>query len=223
MRSLFALEEKHRERIQTCIAVLSRIFWGPDTEDSHQILQGNYLKSFELLEPRVDFQPPNILKELQAISARFSDESAIYEYLEPAYVRLFINSREGIIASLYASAYDDGKGDGEVSQLMGPPAVIMHKRFESKGLSMSETMHEPPDHLSIELEYLYFLLGKGWAEDDRSLLDEAVSFAGEVMLPWVTRLRDNLADEIECRFYPLITSLLVSVLSFLAHMEPAPD
>ena len=106
---------------------------------------------------------------------------------------------------------------------MGPPAVMMKRRFESKGQALAETMHEPPDHLSIELEYLYYLLEKGWADGDRSLLAEAVSFAGEVMLPWVTLLRDRLDGEKECRFYPLVASLLVSVLSFLANVDHAPD
>ncbi len=52
---------------------------------------------------------------------------------------------------------------------MGPPAVRMKKRFESSGLSLSDNMHEPPDHLSIELEYLYFLLEKGWSDNEGSL------------------------------------------------------
>lgn len=219
MSSLFAIDEKQQAGLLAAIEVLSWIFWGPDSDDSHEILQGKYLESFELLERHIDYEPPTILAELKATSTRFSDKIAIYQYLEQAYVRLFINSREGVTAPLYASAYADSNDSGKNAPLMGPPAVMMNKRFESKGLSLSETMHEPPDHLSIELEYLYFLLDKGWTNIDRSLLAEAGSFAGEVMLPWVTRLQDRIADEKECRFYPLITSLMVAILSYLAHME----
>ena len=219
MKPLFTIDEQQRAGLLAAIEILSRIFWGPDSEDSPEILQGYYLKSFELLERHIDYQPPTILAELKAISARFSDKNAIYQYLEQAYVRLFINSREGIAAPLYASAYADGRDSSKNAPLMGPPAVMMNKLFESKGLTLAGTMHEPPDHLSIELEYLYFLLERGWSAADRSLLAEAVSFAGEIMLPWVTLLQDRIATEKECRFYPLITSLLVSILCYLAQTE----
>ena len=98
----------------------------------------------------------------------------------------------------------------------------MKKRFESKGLSLSETMHEPPDHLSIELEYLYFLLKKGWSDNDPAILSEAVSFAGETMRPWVAILRERIADEKNCRFYPLTTSVAVSILAYLGRQTPSP-
>ena len=219
MKPLFAINEKQQAGLLAAVEVLSRLFWGPDSEGSHEILQGRYLKSFEFLGRQIDYQPSTILAELEAISARFSDKNAIYKYLEQAYVRLFINSRDGIVAPLYASAYADSGDSTKNAPLMGPPAIMMKKRFESKGLALAGTMHEPPDHLSIELEYLYFLLDRGWSDADRSLLEEAVTFAGEVMLPWVKLLQDRIADEKECRFYPLVTSLLVSVLCYLAQTE----
>jgi TorA maturation chaperone TorD len=203
----------------TAIEVLSRIFWGPDSADSHEILQSRYLKFFELLERPINYQPPTILAELETINARFSDKNAIYQHLEQAYVRLFINSRDGIVAPLYASAYADSGDSAKKAPLMGSSAVMMKKRFESKGTALAATMHEPPDHPSIELEYLYFLLDRGRSKVDRSLLAEAVAFAGEVMLPWVKLLQDRIADEKECRFYPLVTSLLVSILCYLAQTE----
>jgi TorA-specific chaperone len=98
---------------------------------------------------------------------------------------------------------------------MGPAAVLMQKRLDSSSLSLPDSMHEPPDHLSIELEYLYFLLEKGWADNDSEILSEAVSFAGDTMLPWVTLLGERIANETDCRFYPLITSATVSILDFL--------
>jgi TorA maturation chaperone TorD len=52
---------------------------------------------------------------------------------------------------------------------MGEPAIDMKNRYESKGLSLSDEIHEPPDHISIEQEYLYFLLDKGWSDDDRAV------------------------------------------------------
>ena len=92
----------------------------------------------------------------------------------------------------------------------------MKERFESKGLSLGDHIHEPPDHLSIELEYLYFLLEKGWSDDDAALMDEALTFAGEIMLPWVVKFQQRLLSiETECRFYRLTTAILGAILRFI--------
>jgi TorA maturation chaperone TorD len=92
----------------------------------------------------------------------------------------------------------------------------MKERFESKGLSLGDHIHEPPDHLAIELEYLYFLLERGWSGDDAALKDEAVSFVVEIILPWVIKFQERLvAVETECRFYQLTTAILGAVLRFV--------
>jgi TorA maturation chaperone TorD len=102
------------------------------------------------------------------------------------------------------------------SPLMGPPAVMIKERFESKGLSLGDHIHDPPDHLSIELEYLYFLLERGWSTDDAALIDEAASFSADIMLPWVLKFQQRLvAVETECRFYQLITAILCAILRFI--------
>jgi TorA-specific chaperone len=216
MTSLIRLAKKKREALLDSIAILTGFFWGPDSESSREIRQGSFFSPFEELEPRVIYEPREVLPSLRDTINGFPDTDTLFTYLEEAYVRLFINSRNGITAPLYASCYIDNNASGENAPLMGPPAVLMKQRFKSKGLSLSDTLHEPPDHLSIELEYLYFLLKKGWSDNDPALLSEAVSFAGEAMLPWVTILRERIADENRCRFYPLITSVTVSIIDWLS-------
>ncbi|NIQ90076.1 MAG: molecular chaperone TorD family protein, partial [Desulfobacterales bacterium] len=74
----------------------------------------------------------------------------MYQHLEEGYVRLFISAKGGITAPLYESCYEF-----EGAPLMGRAAAEMKERFETKDLSVADTIQEPPDHLSIELEYLY--------------------------------------------------------------------
>jgi TorA maturation chaperone TorD len=66
------------------------------------------------------------------------------------------------------------------------------------------------------LEYLYFLLDKGWSDGDPNLIEEATTFAAEIMLPWVSEFEARLAAEKECRFYPLMTSVLKATLEIIA-------
>ena len=216
MHTIYSLDETNQAALLEGIALLSKFFWGPAAEDGREFIEGVYIKPFEALEPVVVFEPHGILADLLAFTTSFSDEKAIYQSLEQSYVRLFINSLDGIAAPLYASCYTSGNAPDEDAALMGPPAIMMKERFDSKGLSLGDHIHEPPDHLSIELEYLYFLLDKGWSDGDTSLIDEAVSFAAETVLPWVTRLQKRIAPvETECRFYQLITAMLCSILRFI--------
>jgi len=216
MHSIYSFDKTNQAALLEGIALLSQFYWGPAAQGSRDILQGIYLRPFETLKLIVDYQPPGILNELKSISTSFTGEDEIFQCLEQTYVRLFINSRDGITAPLYASCYAAGSAPGEDAPLMGPPAVLMKERFESKGLSLGDHIHEPPDHLAIELEYLYFLLEKGWCDDDAALRDEAVSFAGEIMLPWVIKFQERLvAVETECRFYQLTTAILCAILRFI--------
>jgi len=216
MHSIYSLDKTNQAALLEGVALLSRFYWGPTAEGSRDILQGIYLRPFEALKLIVDYKPPGILDELKAINTSFSDEDEVFQCLEQTYVRLFINSRDGITAPLYASCYEAGSGPGGDAPLMGPPAVLMKERFESKGLSLGDHIHEPPDHLAIELEYLYFLLERGWSGDDAALKDEAVSFVVEIILPWVIKFQERLvAVETECRFYQLTTAILGAVLRFV--------
>ena len=216
MSSIYSFDKKEQTALLESVAILSQSFWGPAAERIGDIFQGNYLRPLDSLDSLVDYKPPGILEELKTISAVFKSEDEMFECLEQAYVRLFINSRDGVTAPLYASCYAAGSAPGEDAALMGPPAAMMKERFESKGLSLGDHIHEPPDHLAIELEYLYFLLEKGWREDDPALLDEAAAFAGETMLPWVVKFQERIAPvETECRFYQLITIVLCVILKFI--------
>ena len=217
LHSISSLDHTHQKALLEGVASLAGIYWGPDAESIRELLGGVYLKPVEALRPIVGYEPPGILDELQAINTSFTDENEFFQYLEQSYVSLFINSHDGIAAPLYASCYETGSTAGEDAALMGLPAVLMKERFESKGLSLGNHIHEPPDHLAIELEYLYFLLERGWSDDNAALRDEAVSFAAEIMLPWLIKFQERLvAVETEGRFYQLTTAILCAVLRFIA-------
>ena len=99
--------------------------------------------------------------------------------------------------------------------MMGPPASMMKERLAADGLSMGSHINEPPDHLAVELEYLYFLLTKGWTENHTASIAKAVSFASNTMLPWVHKLQKRLKLPEESTFYSLLISLIIAVLQYI--------
>ena len=196
------------------------IYWGPNRQKCGEFLSVDYWHSFRVLQMAWQFDPPETVERVESELANFSDTESLYQYLEAAYVRLFISHREGIAAPLYESCYF-GVESGDKASLMGEPALMMKQRYEAKGLSIDSNIHEPPDHLAIELEYLYFLLSKGREDQDRKLIAEAGSFAAETMLPWVSKLQKQIALQMPDHAYTHLTSILTAVLYRVRQIDPS--
>jgi TorA maturation chaperone TorD len=200
------------------VQTLSELFWGPNLQRCDEILAGTYFKPITALESVLKFNPPDVLQKIESDLTNFSDADSFFQYLETEYVRLFISNRDGIAAPLYESCYI-GVAPGATASLMGAPAIMMKKRLQSSGLSLGDSIFEPPDHIAIELEYLYYLLQKGWTEGRPALFNEAVSFAANTLLPWISKLRQRLAGESEGRFYFFVASIVTASLQFISEFD----
>jgi TorA maturation chaperone TorD len=193
------------------LKIMALIFWGPSVEGCTEMVKENYLSRLDSLTSVLKTGAGDGVREIGSIIRSFSDGDSLYQHLEEGYVRLFISAKGGITAPLYESCYEF-----EGAPLMGRAATEMKERFEAKGLSVADNVQEPPDHLSMELEYLYFLLDKGWSERDGELVTEGSVFASETMLPWVSKLSERLASEGDSRYYPLMAAVLKQILTVLA-------
>lgn len=196
------------------VKIMGQAFWGPSVEGCTEMVKEKYLDRLQSLTSVLKTGAGGGLHEIVSIIKSFPDGDSLYQHLEEGYVRLFISAKGGITAPLYESCYEF-----EGAPLMGRTATEMKERFEAKGLSVADTIQEPPDHLSIELEYLYFLLDKGWREKDVTLVSEASSFAFKTMLPWVSQLQERLGPEKECPFYYLIGTIVIEMLNVISGVE----
>jgi len=68
------------------------------------------------------------------------------------YSKLFVGPYE-LLAPPYGSVYLEDK-----SRVMGESTVDVGKRYSEEGLNIS--LKEAPDHIAIELEFMYFLIFK---------------------------------------------------------------
>jgi TorA maturation chaperone TorD len=207
-------DEKRWNELLESIQQLCRIFWGPTEAFCRQMLEPSFLQPFEAIASRVESHWAADLSDLHNLLDGFSDPTSLFAYLEQGYVRLFVNAMGGIAAPLYASCYEDEADP----HLMGDAAVRMRKTLLDLGISISDDVGEPPDHLSIELEVLYYLLTQDSGPDHRVSITRAADFAARSLLPWVNAFYLRLADEVHCRFYPLITAVLLGVLDVVANL-----
>ncbi len=215
-------DDRQLKALLESIQKLSDLFWGPDIQKCSEMLAGDYWLCFKALKATLKLDPSEAVNKIETDLESFTDADSLYQYLETAYVRLFVSHRDGIAAPLYESCYV-GVESGENASLMGEPAIKMKQRFDSKGLAIDSGIHEPPDHLAIELEYLYFLLSKGREDQDENLIAEAGSFAADTMLPWVFKLQKQVAFQMPDHVYNHLILFLTAILNRVAQLDPSQN
>jgi TorA maturation chaperone TorD len=216
MNLKYRQEKKIRDALIDSVKQLCQVYWGPSEALCLQMLEPSFLVPFDTI---ASWKGTNWVADLlgvRNILEGFSETAPLLDYLEQGYVRLFVNAKGGIAAPLYASCYDEDDGG---PQLMGKAAVGMQKMLQGLGIAISGDVGEPPDHLAIELEVLYYLLTRHGVSDQRNDLTDASNFASVSMIPWVRIFYGHLKSEGHCRFYPLITAVLLSVLNAVVDMH----
>ena len=210
MKRLSLLNENQRNVLLDGVNVLCQIFWGPSLPQCKALRKQEILREMELLNLLMAINASINTDKLNAIIRRFESSEDLFDYLETTYVRLFISNRKGMLIPLYQSCYEY-----ENAPMMGAPAVAMKERLATASLSLETHINEPPDHLCVELEYLYFLLTKGWSGENGSFFIEAASFASDVMLPWVSKLQKRIMTHQDSTFYSMFASWMLAVLKFI--------
>ena len=167
------------------IEVVVRVFRGPNEETWSELAHTALPDLLDRVQAFPGFPAEPLRGLAEALSAH--DRAGDFSPLESEYVRLFIAGPGGVPAPLYESCHL-----GTATRTMGDSALAMRDRLAEAGLAVSLPSNEPPDHLSLELEYLYSLCAEGW-EDEPAMALHGANFARKVMLPWVARFREALA------------------------------
>ena len=218
MTTLLHPSDKQKKGLLNGLALLAQIFWGPEPALCRDMVRGSFRSDLEALGPLLDSPGLEDLNRLQVYAQNRTSPEELCRELEEDYLRLFVTAREGIHHPPYQSLYETEEG-----RLMGRPALMMAKRLEALGVDHRSGTKEPPDHLAVEIEYLFLALEGGLKHGQEGLIALAREFAGEEMLPWVARLAQGLKSDKEAGdFYPAAAGLLVSVLEIVAGREKPP-
>ena len=205
-----SMSEDQRTAMVAGIQAVIQMLWGPDMTMCQDMLKRGIFREIEPLVPALGNSLSSVIEEMNKWIHGFTDAEALFYELETSYVSLFISNQKGRVVPFYQSCYEY-----ENAPMMGPPASMMKERLAADGLSMGSHINEPPDHLAVELEYLYFLLTKGWTENHTASIAKAVSFASNTMLPWVHKLQKRFKLVEESTFYSLSISLIIAVLQYI--------
>jgi len=187
------------------IELLAAVFRGPDADGWAALLESGLPALCRLSLKRLGHLTATLHKLQDAVSA--SDRRELIDALQTEYVRLFVAGQGGVVAPPYESCHQVGK-----ATMMTDVTLAMRQRLDDAGLEIALDSNEPPDHIALELEYLYHLFATAWADGNGELEAEARSFAAGTMLPWVSRFREMLMQGEPHPVFPCSADLAVTLL-----------
>lgn len=130
--------------IQDFYRILSQIFSRPDVL-LVRYLRNRFTNDMDIIDNRASRGFSLFLKQNQ----EKSDEE-LYTILAVEYTRLFINAVQGVVCPPYESIYRE-------NTVMGNSALEVLDCYRKEGIKMAEKFRDLPDHVAVELEFLYYL------------------------------------------------------------------
>jgi len=184
----FSVADTHtRIFLLDCLECAAAVFRGPDA-DAWTRLAESGLPELLGRDPAVLAHATLALRKLQSALDPMGPDLAAT--LETEFVRLFVAGRGGAVAPPYESCHQPSA----TPRTMGATALAMQRRLDAAGLAVDLGSNEPPDHLAVELEFLYHLLASSWSQNQPDLELQAHAFADETLADWLPRLSKALRD-----------------------------
>jgi TorA maturation chaperone TorD len=146
---------------------------------------------------------PSGVMEAATLDDCFRDSGV--EALMLDYSRLFLGPFD-ILAKPYGSVYLDGE-----KIVMGDSTMQALELYREGGFDVAEDFLEMPDHIAVELEFLYLLsfrIGKASDDEERShLIVLKQKFLEEHLGRWVETLSEDIRKGAQTDFYKRLADL----------------
>jgi putative dimethyl sulfoxide reductase chaperone len=155
---------------------------------------------------------------LQYLFASSSQEELLVEY-----ARLFVGPNQ-LVAAPYGSCYLEKE-----RQLMGESTLEALRIYRHYGLAMDEDFKDAPDHVTVELEFQYFLLCKEIAalqNDEPELaadyLGAQLAFSEKFLKKWIPPFTQAIIEGSSSPFYQELARCLQHFIGDEAWLSALP-
>jgi TorA maturation chaperone TorD len=195
-----------------CFRLLAACFYKPQKEI---FLQEKVFQSLTSLLEQVCPDATHFSNKMGDSILKYTEEELSVEY-----AKLFVGPYE-LKAPPYGSVYlDDGR------RVMGDSTIEVIRMYQEVGLTMDESFKELPDHIAVELEFIYFLTYGKVNALEKSELDRARSFQearnvffNNYLRKWVPVFCDKIITNTDNAFYIALADCLSTFLSQFVGLE----
>ena len=172
--------------------LLSECFFLPEPGLS-ETLKDLELNMANACEPAVEF--------IQTMREEFEAFDNL-ELLIVDFSKLFVGPYT-LFAAPYGSVYLDGE-----RKIMGDSTLDVQNRYREAGLDTAKNFKDAPDHITAELEFMYYLIFKEIESFSNSDIETAIAliqkqkfFLEDHLMAWVPEFASNIVEHAETSFY----------------------
>jgi TorA maturation chaperone TorD len=193
--------------------LLAACFYQPQKE---AFIQEEFFKNLEGLLRQISPDAATHAAVMEKAFLKYSENDLLV-----AYTKLFVGPNE-LLAPPYGSVYLDGE-----KIVMGDSTMAAIKMYEDQGLSMDGDFKNLPDHIAVEMEFMYYLifmeteaLEKSEWDRSRDFIKTQELFLDQFLNRWVKPFCDKIKQGTDNEFY---TSLADCVSVFIGNARPGDD
>jgi TorA maturation chaperone TorD len=197
------LKEKRRG---DCYKLLAACFYLPR---KMLYLEEGILRSLAALFGEVCLEAAPCLAQMEEAFLTYSEEELSIEY-----ARLFVGPFE-LKAPPYGSVYLDGG-----RRVMGDSTMEVVRIYEKTGLAMDKEFKELPDHIAVELEFMYYLIYKEVEALEKLEKDKALAleetrnhFFNRFLSPWIPPFCEKIKETTDNHFYIALADCLSTFIT----------
>jgi TorA maturation chaperone TorD len=134
--------------------------------------------------------------------------------LKVDFSKLFIGPFK-LFAAPYGSVYLDDE-----RKVMGDSTLDVKNRYREAGLDTAQDFKDAPDHITVELEFMYYLIFKAVeafansdAETAIDFIQKQKSFLEDHLMAWVPEFANSIIENAESLFYPNLAKATTAFLN----------
>ncbi len=197
-----------------CFKLLAACFYEPEKQ---LFLEENVGEKLGQLLDGQTLDGARAAREMQSALQEQSQEKLSIDY-----AALFVGPFE-LLAAPYGSIYIEKK-----RLVMGNSTVNTARFYQEADLEVD--IKEPPDHIVIELEFMYYLCSKEASAASNDLADEAKRFRDlqarffhNAMEPWLDQFCETIMKATDNMFYVHLSECLRSFIAVCGNVYTTPD
>ena len=134
--------------------------------------------------------------------SKVTENNQNLEALKVDFAKLFVGPYQ-LMAAPYGSVYLD---NGRI--MMGDSTLDVENRYREEGLDTAKDFKDAPDHITAELEFMYYLIFKEIEAFSNSDIETAIDFIQKQkcfleshLLAWIPEFVGNIIENAETWFY----------------------
>ncbi len=198
--------------------LLARCFYAPTRELLDDVTRG---PSAPLLRKLLGTFQLGTLEEMFApggngVGDENNSDSQLLRSLKEEYVRLFEGPGHMQVAP-YESVHRKDVPEIERGLVMGPSTVDARRRYAEAGLAIAKDFTDLPDHIAVELEFMYYLCAReaeaGGRGNDGEFMSAQKEFLRDHLLKWIPEFGTAVVNTSNVRFYRDLARLTLAYVA----------